>query len=364
MIKLFKNNDGKENASNDTMSNPVDLNAKSDMFQNSSLDMLGLLKSFALDIQEIQVQRYKEVIDELLEKFEKSVKFSALKKDFEKQKKTIQVFIEDQKRYVLDREKELRDIIDLMTKAMAGLNAENHEFYQNIYDQGEKILEISLLDDIKRIRLSLQEEVEHIRTMVDSKKDIEARQIQVLAGQVVELQRELEQAKAESMTDGLTGAYNRHSLDVEIAETVERYKGKKINFCLLLLDLDDFKRINDTYGHLIGDRMLIAFAQKCQSAIRGNDFFARYGGEEFAIILQNITLRDALNKASEICKKVAAAKYALDENQSEDFLSITVSIGVTPFNKGDTVETLIERADKALYDAKRKGKNMAIGRKK
>jgi diguanylate cyclase len=177
------------------------------------------------------------------------------------------------------------------------------------------------------------------------------------------LQQELEHVRAKSMTDGLTRAFNREALDQHLSSKIEAMKTIKAGFCLLLLDLDDFKSLNDTYGHLIGDRMLMAFSQKCRSLIRGDDFFARYGGEEFAIVLNNINLRDGLMKASDICKTVAAARYATDENQADNFLSMTVSIGVTPVNRSDTVESLIARADKALYDAKRKGKNMAIGRK-
>lgn len=342
----------------------ADLQEKTDMLQRSVTAMLHFLKAFAMDdIQELQTERYKTTIDELSTKFQQESKPKHVELHFENQKEKILAFIESQHVYVQDREKELRDIIDLLTKAMANLNIENREFYQRIYDQSEKIIEISLLDDIKKIKNALKQEVDQMRETVDLKQDQEKRQIQQLAGQVTTLQKELEKAKAKSLTDGLTGVYNRQAFDEFIKDKIERSNVMNEDFCLLLLDLDDFKLINDKHGHLIGDRVLMACAQKCRGTIRGDDFMARYGGEEFAIFLVGANLRNALNKASQICKTIASARYATSQSQTEDYLSITVSIGVTPFKKGDSVESLIARADKALYDAKRKGKNMAIGKK-
>ena len=265
--------------------------------------------------------------------------------------------------YLQDRDQELRDIINLLTKAMANLNVENLEFYQRVYDQSEKMIEITRLDDIKKIKSALQQEVDHMRSTVDLKRDQERRQMQRLAGQVDLLRQELEKAKSKSMTDGLTGVYNRQAFDEYLADKIERARVMNGEFSLLILDLDDFKAINDTYGHLIGDRVLVAFAQKCRSAIRGDDFIARYGGEEFAIILDGANIRNALKKGRQICDTIAAARYATDNNQSGGFLSMTVSIGVTGFKKKDTPETIIARSDKALYEAKKNGKNRAVSKK-
>jgi len=364
MVKLFKIKDQNKIADGTASTEkPTLLMEKAAAFQETVLVLFAFLKAFALDIQELQTDHYHQKIDELSESYQNTTKPKRTTFHFEKQKDSIQNFIDAQHKYIADREKELRDIIDLLTKAMASLTAENQQFYKRVQDQGEKLLELSLLDDIKKIKKSLQEEVEHMRSLVASKKDLEQRQIQLLAGQVTELQQELEHVRAKSMIDGLTSTFNRQALDEHLAEKIESLKTESSDFCLLLLDMDDFKSLNDTYGHLIGDRMLMAFSQKCRSLIRSDDFFARYGGEEFAIVLNSISLRDGLKKASDICGTVAAARYAIEENQADDYLSMTVSIGVTPANKNDTIETLIARADKALYDAKRKGKNMAVGRK-
>lgn len=341
----------------------VSMNEKTAALLRCSLDLLFFLKEFALDITELQSERFKQDVDELGEHIKTQPRPKRLELDFERYKEKFRTFIEHQNSYLKDRELELRDIINLLTKAMASLNVENLEFYQRVYDQSEKMIEITRLDDIKKIKAALKQEVDRMRETVDLKRDQERRQFQKLAGQVDTLRQELETAKNKSMTDGLTGVYNRQAFDDYLKDTIERSQVMKTDFTLLMMDLDDFKTINDTYGHLIGDRVLVAFATKCRNAIRGDDFIARYGGEEFAIILPGASLRNALKKARLICETVAAARYSTDTGHTDSYLSMTVSIGVAAYKKGDDSVTLIARADKALYDAKKSGKNRAVAKK-
>ena len=133
---------------------------------------------------------------------------------------------------------------------------------------------------------------------------------------------------------------------------------------MLMLDIDNFKTINDTYGHSVGDRVLLAFAKKCKQFVRENDFLARYGGEEFAIVLPGSSLRNAAKRARQICKSIAAARYAIQDTGSGDVLKVTTSIGVSVKRKKDTAASLIDRADKALYMAKQSGKNRVVTEKK
>ena len=334
-----------------------------DMFMRSISAILDYLKAFALEIEEIQPERYREDIQELSESFQSEERPKRLELEFENRKPRIQAFIERQRDYLKDREQELRDIIDLLAKAMANLNVENREFYQRINLQGDKFIDISALDDIKKIKSALQNEVEQMREIVHLKQDQEKRQINLLANQVDALQNELESAKAKAMTDGLTGIYNRQALDEFLAERIERSEAGNGDFSVLMVDIDNFKQINDKYGHVIGDRVLVALAQKCRGLTRGDDYVARFGGEEFTIILEGTQFRNAVKKAQQICVAIASVRYAVSESQNDDYLSMSVSIGVTQFKKSDTRETLIDRADKALYEAKQKGKNRAVGRK-
>jgi diguanylate cyclase len=336
------------------------LQEKSDVFLRSIEAMLHFLKSFALDLSEIRSDRFKEMIDDLSQQFVSPERPKRIELDFERRKEKILSFIEHQHRYITEREKELRDIIDLLTKAMANLDVGNREFYHRVYDQSEKMEQITLLDDIKKIRSALQYEVTQMREIVDQKKDQDRRQVQLLASQVDSLRQELEKTKVKSMTDGLTGAHNRQAFDDTLKDLMVRSRVMNNELSLLMLDLDDFKKINDTYGHLIGDRVLVAFCQKCRKSIRGDDVLARYGGEEFAIILPGASLKNALKKGRQICDAISSARYATEDDNDEDYLSVTVSIGVAACKRDDTAETIISRADKALYKAKRSGKNCAV----
>lgn len=113
----------------------------------------------------------------------------------------------------------------------------------------------------------------------------------------------------------------------------------------------------------MGDRVLIALVQHCKRSIRQDDFISRYGGEEFAIVLPNTPLRTAWKKARQICKTIAATTYRIEETEPAQKLSFTVSIGVSSFREGDTIASVVERADKALYQAKYQGKNQAVSEK-
>ena len=109
--------------------------------------------------------------------------------------------------------------------------------------------------------------------------------------------------------------------------------------------------------------MLLALAQKCQNLIRNEDFIARYGGEEFVIVLTNASLSNAVKKAKLICRSIAETRYALDDVKTGHILTLTVSIGISIFQNGDTPESIIGRADRALYLAKGAGKNGVVSEK-
>ncbi len=130
-----------------------------------------------------------------------------------------------------------------------------------------------------------------------------------------------------------------------------------------MMDIDNFKLINDSYGHQIGDRVLVALVEKSKRLIREGDFLARYGGEEFIIIFPGTSLKDSLKKAKTLCTTLAATEYAVDDREGSQPLSFTISLGVATRRRSDNVNTLIDRADKALYKAKALGKNQVVSEK-
>ena len=151
-------------------------------------------------------------------------------------------------------------------------------------------------------------------------------------------------------TDPLTAIANRRGLNTRLSEELSRAERYGSSFCILLLDLDHFKAINDAYGHHVGDLMLRSVAHLLQEECREPDVAGRWGGEEFMMILPQIDITEAQAVASRVRERVA----------SEDAVGmddLTVSIGVASFEAGDTLDSLFARADRALYAAKERGRN-------
>lgn len=319
--------------------------------------LLQFIKEFSFDLKELKSDAFKRDISDLGQKFSPDEKLKGVQRAFDRKKKKIHRFIIQQKKYLAEREKELKDIIDLLAKAMVALDTDNQQYNQRIYQQSEKIEQITRLDDIKKVKQALIQEIDNIRQTVRNKQQSDSGQLKILAKKVSTLNHELKKARAESVTDGLTGIYNRKAFDRTISEWVEQNTAAPDSFAVLMVDIDNFKVVNDCYGHQTGDRVLLSLAQKCSRMIRSQDFIARYGGEEFVIVLAQASLRNAIKKAKRICQTIAHTRYCLEDIQPGHTLSLTVSIGVSTYQKGDTVKTITDRADQALYEAKRGGKN-------
>ena len=152
-----------------------------------------------------------------------------------------------------------------------------------------------------------------------------------------------------AVTDTLTGVWNRrHGTELLAADLSARRPGQALS--LLMLDIDHFKTINDTFGHQAGDHVLIEIASRLRRSLRGSDMVARWGGEEFVVLLRDCALPDALRLAEDIRAAIAELPFGA-------MGSLTVSVGVAEAHAGEDLTTWLERADQALYRAKRSGRN-------
>jgi diguanylate cyclase (GGDEF)-like protein len=160
------------------------------------------------------------------------------------------------------------------------------------------------------------------------------------------------------MVDGLTGLFVRRYFDARIEEEIERSRRYGTPFSVIMLDVDDFKKLNDTYGHLVGDRVLRAIANVIKAQMRGVDTAARYGGEEMAVILPRTEMVGAYNLAERIREAIAELRITTDDEPPRS-LGVTASLGISayPESKAHDGVDLVRRADKALYRAKKTGKN-------
>ena len=157
-----------------------------------------------------------------------------------------------------------------------------------------------------------------------------------------------------AITDGLTKLYNLRHFYNQLEIEIDRSNRYGHPLALLLLDIDNFKTYNDTYGHLEGDKVLVKLGQIITSCLRTMDFAYRYGGEEFTIILPETTGEEAKNVAHRIKTSVEIENFL---PESGDVVNITISIGVTEYFKKEPLATVIQRADRAMYKSKAKGRN-------
>jgi len=174
-------------------------------------------------------------------------------------------------------------------------------------------------------------------------------------GVAIENAKLYEQTKALSLHDPLTGLANRNMMDMELANSMARCRRTGEPLSLLMIDLDHFKRFNDTYGHTAGDDLLIALARILKYEIREVDLIIRYGGEEFLVIMPDTPIDVALRAAERIRKKVETGDFQVGEGQSTH---LTISLGAATSTDGSESPTiLMTRADTALYLAKERGRN-------
>jgi len=172
--------------------------------------------------------------------------------------------------------------------------------------------------------------------------------------------KRLRESRAElerlSVTDALTGLANRRLLMAELARELRRSERHSTSLAVLMLDVDHFKRFNDTYGHPAGDVVLNRVATTLRKCVRDVDTVSRYGGEEFLVMLPETPAREAAQVAERIRAGTQADRFSPDGGGA--LLNITVSVGYAVYpENGKTVETLIEAADQALYKSKASGRN-------
>lgn len=174
--------------------------------------------------------------------------------------------------------------------------------------------------------------------------------------EVARLQNELAETSEMVRHDQLTGALNRKGLDDTLDRELARAKRRQMPICVSLLDVDNFKALNDTYGHQTGDDALVHLARVIRETMRPHDTLARYGGEEFLIILPDTTLPDAVSALTRLQRELTK-RFFLHKNEK---LLITFSAGVTAFRDNEQRNDAIARADAAMYQAKKSGKNRVV----
>ncbi len=295
--------------------------------------------------------------------------------------------------YVSGRHESLKNAFDEVAERPQGISTDDlWSFHTRFFEQDEEALEAMRLD-LRRIIDEIQNEfksssgnlsnyadklnrfagildsssspeamsaevrevIDDTRTMEKYQHDLDSQMSSIL-DEVVSLRKELEQVKEESLTDALTRIANRKAFDAALEHLFQESQESDSPFCVLLADIDYFKKFNDTYGHLIGDKVLRFVGATLKRCVKGRDIAARFGGEEFAVILPQTDINGAGVLAEQI--RIAVSSGDLKDRQTnESYGTITVSLGIAQFAKGDLPNDLLQRADRALYAAKKGGRN-------
>ena len=156
-----------------------------------------------------------------------------------------------------------------------------------------------------------------------------------------------------AVTDHLTGLYNRFKIEEKLQSECLRQTRNEMSFCVILLDIDKFKNVNDTYGHDVGDATLVTIANVLTKNIRQADVVGRWGGEEFLVVCPETSIEGALNLGEKL-------RSIIEKTNFNTIGNITCSFGVAEIYANETVKDIIKRADVALYNAKEKGRNCVV----
>lgn len=203
--------------------------------------------------------------------------------------------------------------------------------------------------------LGLDQLLQHTRSMQGSISTLKGR-LDASRREIEQLRQEISRAREESLADSLTGLVNRKGFDLALAACLAKLPAPQAGPSLLITDIDFFKRVNDTYGHLFGDKVIHAVAQILKHHVQEPATAARYGGEEFVLLLPEMPLEMAHQLAEKIRATVENCRIRrVDKN--ETVANVTVSIGVASYRAGESASEFIARADQALYASKHAGRN-------
>lgn len=256
----------------------------------------------------------------------------------------------------------------VISRPLADLNRATHSLAEGAFDHRiprSGILELRELGlSFSRMAQRLQSAFAELQSVNQTLRTAEgelAKQNQLLEKRVEERTSELiatqehllaanEELARLASIDQLTGIWNRRHFETIAAMEIARARRDHEPISIAMLDIDHFKRVNDRYGHLVGDRVLIDVCGTVRRQLRATDFFARWGGEEFVILMPNCEIADAFRRADDLRKRIS------NENALEE-ISVTASFGIAGLQPADTLSSWINRVDEALYAAKANGRN-------
>jgi len=223
---------------------------------------------------------------------------------------------------------------------------------------GDLAAQISEVHDYNDMKNIVDQMIIETKALVKSGKRLQTR-MKISSEDLKQLHKELEKSQQEAQTDALTTLINRRGLEKRLELERIRAIQNDTSFSIIMIDIDHFKRVNDTFGHLVGDSLLRSIARMLKGHLRKNDIAARYGGEEFLILLPETEIRGAEAVGQKIRKTLATKEWKIKET-GKSMGKITVSMGIALYKFNEPEEALIKRVDDALYLAKNNGRDQIV----
>jgi diguanylate cyclase len=278
---------------------------------------------------------------------------------------------EDFLQQITGRLREMDEFLQIESESIVAAEKQGQAFDEKMHSEvqviREDVVQASDLGTLKGFVESRLDVIsQHIRDyrehelqrFGDAQHNIEQMQskMQSMEQETQTLKKIIVEKNKQAMFDALTEIPNRFAYEKKITEEIARWKRFGHPLSLAIWDVDYFKKVNDTFGHKAGDKVLRTIAQLLNERIRETDFLARYGGEEFVMLLPGTKEEETLRLVNGLREKVESCGF----HYHGDPVSITVSCGVSSFREGDSLEKVFDRADKALYRAKKKGRNLCV----
>lgn len=255
------------------------------------------------------------------------------------------------------RNAEMSRVIASMGSALKSLHGDDSDFYEHLESNLSRLKGAVDSTSARSASMRLARLVQDMSHGIAAQKEASEKRVRQLAGMVQGLNSELQTARMQLAEDALTGLYNRGAFDQHLAQALAKARLAPYRFTLVLVDLDNFKAVNDTHGHVAGDRVLKQTAQILQRfVLRASDLAFRYGGEEMAIVLDDSGAGRGARIAEEIRAEMVNTVFELPDAVHAQ----TASFGVAEGSDRDTSESLIQRADECLYLAKKNGRNRVV----
>ena len=256
--------------------------------------------------------------------------------------------------HLSERESEVTDLVRVVEQLVAAMSGQTVTFDAQLAGSSDRLTRIVEIDDLRILKRRLSLELVTLRRVLDEQRQQHEENQRKLSGEVALLQKRLDRVREEASLDGLTRIPNRARFDRTLRRWVSMHKHSGQRFVLAIIDVDDFKKVNDACGHPEGDRVLCEIAATLRTHVRSTDLVARYGGDEFVMLLAGADLAHAEQRMRTALTRIKEVKVSATLDDGSPHV-VSASAGLTEWTTHDSAIDVVTRADRALYEAKAEG---------